>query len=214
MKKLLVLFSFFLLAHAFPQEKGELIACKDAIKRMMEGNKRFRADQSTHPDRVGERRLETARLQEPYAVIVGCSDSRVAPEIIFDQGIGDLFIVRVAGNVIGPLERESIEYSALVLHSCLIVVLGHENCGAVKAVLEGQTASVQAIAQLIDPAVEKARNQKDPLEYAIKQNVKNMVDVLKKNPNLSPLIKQDKLAIMGGYYNFHTGEVEILKIVD
>ena len=92
--------------------------------------------------------------QKPFAIILGCSDSRVSPEILFDQGIGDLFIVRVAGNVAGPVELDSIEYAALYLKSSLVLVLGHENCGAITAVLDGQTKEIEHVADLIAPAIQ------------------------------------------------------------
>ncbi len=188
------------------------IPCDEGLKRLMEGNQRFTQDKSLHPDRTKERREETAEAQQPFAVIVGCSDSRVAPEILFDQGIGDLFIVRVAGNVVGPIELASIEYSAVHLHSCLIVVLGHENCGAVKAVIGGQTQGIEPVATLIEPAVKKTAKMKgDRLQNTVKENVALVVKQLQKSPPLQELFSQGALLIKGGYYNFHTGTVEILE---
>lgn len=183
------------------QNKGE-----SALTCLMEGNQRFIKDASLHPNRTAERRQETAQLQEPFATILGCSDSRVSPEILFDQGIGDLFIVRVAGNVAGPIELASIEYSVLYLHSRLIVVLGHENCGAVHAVLDGKSKAIAPIASLIKPAIKKGCS----LEACIKENVSLVVKQLKKNSQLKKLIEADELLIRGGYYNFHTGTVELL----
>lgn len=179
---------------------------KTSLETLMEGNERFISEKSLHPNRIGERRLETADLQTPFAAIVGCSDSRVPPEILFDQGLGDLFIVRVAGNVVGPVELDSVEYSCLILHSSLVLVLGHENCGAVKAVLAGQTQDIEAVADLIKPAVKNATS----LESAIKANVKSVVEQLRKSPVLAKLMDQKKLVVAGGYYNFHTGKVELL----
>lgn len=181
------------------------------LERLIEGNIRFIENKSLHPNRSLERREETAKKQEPIAIIVGCSDSRVAPEILFDQGIGDLFIVRVAGNVVGPIEIASIEYSALYLHSKLIVVLGHENCGAVHAVVEGKTQGIEPIASLIEPAVKMtAKTPGNHLENAIKKNVLLVVEQLQNNPLLKPIIEKEQLTIKGGYYNFHTGKVELL----
>jgi carbonic anhydrase len=182
-----------------------------AYQRLMEGNKRFTSDQSEHPDRTGERREETAAQQFPFAAIMGCADSRVSPEIIFDQGIGDLFIVRVAGNVVGPVELASLEYSALYLNSSIILVLGHENCGAVKAVLAGQTKDIEPVANLIQPSVKMTKaDATNRVEATIKANVKNMVDQLNKNPALKKLVDQNKLKIVGGYYHLNSGEVEFL----
>jgi len=181
------------------------------LERLIEGNKRFVENKSLHPNRSLERRQQTASKQEPFAIIVSCSDSRVPSEILFDQGIGDLFIVRVAGNVIGPLEVASIEYSVLYLHSQLIFVLGHENCGAVQAVLAGTTKNIEPIASLIEPAVKTtAQMPGNHLENAVKKNVQRVVEYLQDKPLLKELIAEKKLLIKGGYYNFHTGKVELL----
>ncbi len=183
-----------------------------ALQMLRDGNERFVKDRATQPNREVERRLKTSEAQEPFAIILGCADSRVSPEIIFDQGIGDLFVVRVAGNVVGPIELDSVHYSALYLHSSIILVLGHQNCGAVTAVLTQQTKDIETVADLIKPAVQEASLQAgDILENAIKNNVQNTVNQLKESPVLYALIEQQKLVIVGGYYNFHTGQVEILR---
>ena len=150
------------------------------LKRLMDGNKRYTSDLLEHPNRTPERRESIACKQEPFAIIIGCSDSRVSPEIIFDQGIGDLFVVRVAGNVVGPLELDSIDYAALYLHSSVLLVLGHERCGAVNAVIQGATQDIQAISALIQPAVkeEKKKNPPHLLEACIKTNALNMKNYL------------------------------------
>lgn len=208
-KKILPLFLFIV---GGVQLQSAVPSPENALQTLMEGNKRFVGDQSVHPNRAEERRLETAQAQEPFAIILGCSDSRVAPEIIFDQGIGDLFIVRVAGNVVGPVVQDSIEFSAIYLHSPLILVLGHENCGAVKAVLEGTTKDIEAVAKLIEPAAKKTdKKQKDRLESTIKANVQMVVNQLNASPALRNLIDKKKLLIQGGYYNFHTGQVELIQ---
>jgi carbonic anhydrase len=183
-----------------------------ALQNLVEGNQRFSKDQSLHLDRTSERRQELVSKQTPYAVIVGCSDSRVAPEIIFDQGIGDLFIVRVAGNVVGPLEIDSVEYSVIYLNSSLVMVLGHENCGAVGAVIDGNTKDVEAVAELIQPAADATKMQKENrLENTIKLNAKRMAEQMRNSPPLKGLIAKKKLAIVAAYYNFHTGKVELLE---
>lgn len=188
------------------------VSPQEALQKLTEGHQRFLTDKSLHPERTAERRLETADMQEPYAIIVGCSDSRVAPEIIFDQGIGELFIVRVAGNVVGPLELDSVEYAAVYLHAPLVLVLGHENCGAVQAVLSGKSEDIEAVAELIEPAVKKSKGMTgNALENAVKTNAKMVAAELKKSKALAKLIDKKKLAIRAGYYNFHTGEVEIFK---
>ncbi|HEX2579563.1 MAG TPA: carbonic anhydrase [Rhabdochlamydiaceae bacterium] len=185
---------------------------QQALQNLIEGNQRFSKDKSLHLDRTSERRQELISKQTPHAVIVGCSDSRVAPEIIFDQGIGDLFIVRVAGNVVGSLEQDSIEYSVIYLNSSLIMVLGHENCGAIDAVLSGKTQDIEAVAEMLQPAADATKTEKtNRLENTIKTNAEMVADQLSKSPALSPLIAKKKLMVVPAYYNFHTGKVELLQ---
>jgi carbonic anhydrase len=182
-----------------------------ALEILMSGNDRFATDRSLHPDRTSERRKETAQVQEPFAIILGCSDSRVSPEILFDQGIGDLFIVRVAGNVVGAIELDSIDYSALYLHSSLILVLGHQNCGAVTAVVNGNTRDIEAVASLIQPAAYKTRLEpENRLENTIRENVRIVVKQLRSSRVISKLIQEKKIDVVGGYYNFQSGRVELL----
>ncbi len=186
---------------------------KQALELLVQGNQRFVSDRSVHPNRSQERRERIAEKQEPFATILGCSDSRVSSEIIFDTGLGDLFVVRVAGNVLGPLEMSSIEYAVFHLHSPLILVLGHENCGAVQAILQGKMSDIKPIAKLIAPAIEKTKKQtKDRLENTIKENVRLIVEELRKSRSFKKLLQEEKLAIVGGYYNLESGRVEFLSI--
>ncbi len=183
-----------------------------ALQLLIEGNQRFASDASTHLNRSQERRQELKEKQEPFAVVLSCSDSRVASEIIFDQGLGDLFVVRIAGNVVGPLELNSIQYAALHLHSSLILVLGHENCGAVNAAINGEIGDIPAISKLLIPAVKKTKNQgKDRLENTVKENVRLVVEQLNKSAGLKELVQKNKLSIVGGYYRLQDGRVELLQ---
>lgn len=183
-----------------------------AFKRLMDGNMRYMKDDLLHPNIGKEARKNTSQSQNPFAIILGCSDSRVPPELIFDEGIGDLFVVRVAGNVVGPIEQDSLEYAALYLGSSLIVVMGHENCGAVKAVLDGNTKDIEDIAALIQPAVNQVKNQGGPvLKNAIQKNAENVARQLKTSPVLSGMIKEGKLRIVPAYYNFVSGKVDFLQ---
>ncbi len=184
----------------------------DALKRLMQGNERYVQDALEHPNRTADRREVSRASQAPYAVIVGCSDSRVSPEIIFDEGIGDLFIVRVAGNVIGPLERESIEFSVLSLKSVLVLILGHENCGVIKNVMQGKTEEIPALSLIIGPAVKgvKDRDPAEVLKAAIKANALNMKDLLLHSGKLAKLAKKKQIDIEAAYYNLQTGKVELL----
>ena len=129
-----------------------------------------------HPDRTQERRLSLTDGQSPYAVIVTCSDSRVVPEIIFDEGLGDLFVIRVAGNIVGSTELESVIYAVDHLNPSIIVVMGHESCGAVDAVVQNHDQDIPAIAHLIQPSVKKAKNMKaaDLLKKSVELNAMNM----------------------------------------
>lgn len=186
---------------------------QDSLERLLKGNERYVNNKSIHPNRSEERRQEISSKQSPYAIIVGCSDSRVSPEIIFDEGLGDLFVVRVAGNVIGEIELDSIEYSALYLNSSIILVLGHENCGAINAVINNNTQDIEAVANIIKPSVEKAKQEKEDnlLEVATKINALNMKNYLENSPNIKKLINDKKISVYAGYYNLKTGAVEILK---
>lgn len=178
-----------------------------ALQSLIDGNRRYAQDELLHADHSADRRNALLQGQEPFATIVSCSDSRVTPEVIFDQGVGDLFVVRIAGNVVGPIELDSIDYSVKVLGSSLILVLGHESCGAVKAVMEEDTADIEQVAALIQPALKKATD----LEMAIKANAKYVVSSLKNSPLLKRLMAEKKLECIGAYYKIATGNVEILK---
>ncbi len=178
----------------------------DSFKRLMQGNQRYVKGELLHPDRDQERRAQTVAGQNPFATILGCSDSRVPPEILFDQGVGDLFIVRVAGNIVGPIELDSIEYSVIYLGSTFLFVLGHENCGAVDAVQHGKTKDIESVAELIAPGIKPNMT----LENAVKANVKNVVAQLEKSPVLADYIKKKKFAVVGGYYDLTSGKVTVL----
>lgn len=183
-----------------------------ALKRLEEGNERFAQDRNTGLDRNQARRAATVSKQLPFAIIMGCSDSRVPPEIAFDQGIGDLFVVRVAGNVVSDIELASIEYSALVNHSSIVVVLGHQNCGAVDAVVKKQTAGFEAITKFIEPSIRVAQQKPDfDLRKGIEANILNSVRRVKASPVIQNLIVEKKIDVVGGYYNLDTGKVELLE---
>lgn len=185
---------------------------QEAMQRLSLGNQRYTQNRSEHPNRDEERRQAISSTQAPYAVIVGCADSRVAPEIIFDEGLGDLFVVRVAGNVIGDLELESIKYAVFHLKSVIIVVLGHERCGAVDAVVQDHTEGISEIARLIQPAVRIARTLKprDLLKKSIQINAQNMKSQLEHEPGISELIQKNQIQVKAAYYNLSTGRVTYL----
>src|SRR5438105_4406310 len=191
------------------------VAPAEAISKLKEGNGRYTSGNLQHPGQTTERRTELSKSQHPFAVIVSCSDSRVPPEIVFDQGLGDLFIVRVAGNVINDEGLGSIEYSVDHLGTRLILVLGHQSCGAVKAARETIAAKgkapghIQSLVTAIKPAVEATA--KDDLETTIKANVKHVVDTLRAStPILKAKVDSGDVKVIGGYYSLDTGAVTFL----
>ena len=175
------------------------------------GNDHHARHQYQHPHETAARQRELISAQHPHAEILSCSDSRVPPEIVFDQGLGDIFVVRVAGNVATDTEIGSLEYGAEHLHIPLLVVLGHESCGAVTAAVEGGEAEghIAALVNLIKPAVEKSRALPgDKVSNAVRVNVAMVVDQLRaSNPVLAKLVAQGKLKIVGGVYSLETGKV-------
>ncbi len=213
MRKLLYTSLFCLPILCLTQEKLLQANSEIALQCLMEGNKRFTSGQNIHKKLGLEGLAELKKDQEPFAVIIGCSDSRVPPEIIFDQGLGDIFVVRVAGNVVGPIELDSVEYAVDKLHCPLVIVLGHENCGAVKATLLGQenVPELDNIYPLIAPALKKCQAQKgDILMNAVKCNIKEGVSYLKSTPLIAKHTADMQVKIVGGYYDFDHGKVTIL----
>ncbi|MGK5595371.1 MAG: carbonic anhydrase [Parachlamydiaceae bacterium] len=209
-KCLWILASLLICSSVEAQE--DRISSENALQRLMQGNERYAQDKLLHPDRTRFRREELTASQTPFAIILGCSDSRVSPEIVFDQGIGDLFVVRIAGNVVGPVELDSIEFAAGYLGSSIVFVLGHENCGAVSSVLNQHTKDIEAIAQLLSPSIQGIDpNGKQALEEAIKKNVSFVTKQLKQSPVLARLIEEKKIDVVGGYYHLGSGKVELIQ---
>src|SRR5881394_343735 len=191
------------------------VAPAEAIAKLKEGNGRYTSGNVQHPGQTAERRTELAKTQHPFAAIVSCSDSRVPPEIVFDQGIGDLFIVRVAGNVINDEGLGSIEYTVDHLGTRLILVLGHQSCGAVKAAKETIAAEgkapghIESLVTAIKPAVEATA--KDDLDTTVKANVRNLVQALRSStPILKAKVDSGDIRVIGGYYSLDTGAVTFL----
>lgn len=202
--------------HGAPASPQIKVVVKGALERLKEGNRRFAEGKPSQLRRGKEHRNLVAKAQLPFAIIVGCADSRVPPEIVFDQGLGDLFVVRVAGNVIDDPSLGSIEYAVEHLGSRLIVVLGHERCGAVDAACKGGNpgAHVGSLVNAIRPAVEAARRHKGDnlLADAVKANVQRVVDQLKGSwPVLGPEVREDHLSVIGGVYDLESGLVEFLQ---
>ena len=190
------------------------------LKNLLDGNKRFVAGNLLHPGRTPKDFLALAEGQKPFAIIVACADSRVAPELIFDQGIGDLFVVRIAGNIVsgaGPTVKGSIEFAVAELGARLILVLGHSQCGAVKAAIEHIDAkdalpgSIGELIKPIRPAVLAARDLPgDRLNNVIKANVMEGVKRLDGlDPIVAKFVKAGEAKVVGGTYELSTGKVEI-----
>lgn len=185
------------------------------LRKLMGGNRRFVENKSIKPRQDRSALTSTEKGQQPFAVIVGCSDSRVPNEIIFDQGVGDLFIVRTAGQVMAEASYGSIEFATEVLKSKLIVVLGHQSCGAVDAAIKrpdnlpGHTIT---LVNAIKPAAQKARAMGgNLLENAIRQNVIEQVNALRDlDPVLSRRYQSGEILIVGAVYQLSTGKVEFL----
>ncbi len=220
-----------------------MVAPSEAISQLRKGNSRYTSGNQQHPhessqerafmatnsyenagmtflgmtaEEAAKRRAELAKSQHPFAIIVSCSDSRVPPEIVFDQGLGDLFVLRVAGNVINDESLGSIEYAVDHLGVRLIMVLGHQSCGAVKAAKETIAANgkapghIQSLVTAIQPAVEAT--VKEDLERTVNANVKHVVDALRSStPILKPKVDSGDVEVIGGYYSLDTGAVTFLE---
>jgi carbonic anhydrase len=184
-----------------------------ALQELLDGNERFVKRKRRNPHQSYSRLVEVAKGQKPFASILGCADSRVPSEIVFDQGLGDLFVCRVAGNIAIREEIGSLEFGSLILGSKVIMVMGHERCGAVDAAIKGAQVPGQigSLLEAIKPSVESSKGQSgDQLENACKANVLAQVEKLKSSPVLSELIKAGKLKIVGGYYDLDTGRISIV----
>ncbi|MBN1211631.1 MAG: carbonic anhydrase [candidate division Zixibacteria bacterium] len=184
------------------------------LKQLLEGNRRFVEGELRHPHQSEQRRLEITAGQKPVAVVVGCSDSRVPPEIIFDTGLGDLFTVRVAGNIIGPVVMGSIEYAVERVGVPLVMVLGHSRCGAVTATVEGgePVGQIGGLAEKIQPAVAEVEGQPgNVVDNAAKVNVKHVVEELKNSdPIIAEYYKRGDVKVVGAFYDLESGRVEVI----
>ena len=196
-------------------QEAAKITSAEARRRLVEGNLRFVQGHGEHPRQTPDRRTELATTQHPFAVILGCADSRTGPEVLFDQGLGDLFVVREAGNVVDDHTLGSIEYAAEHLHAPLIVVLGHERCGAVAAARDTVAAHgqadghIQSLVEAIRPAVEATSAQ--DAEATCRANILGVVHALKTSaPLLQHLVDKGELAVAGAYYDLDTGAVTFL----
>jgi carbonic anhydrase len=189
------------------------IATPDAaLQRLADGNRRFVAGKLLAPGRSLARVKRVAAKQTPFAAFLGCADSRVPVEVVFDQGFGDLFVVRVAGNVATSVEIASLEFGTEVLGAKLIMVLGHSNCGAVKAALQGTAVpgQISTLYQHIVPGID--RSQPD-VDAAVKANVRFQARKLKEGSTvISALLEQGKVKVVGGFYDLTSGQVTPVEV--
>jgi carbonic anhydrase len=192
----------------------EVPSADAVLAELKAGNAHHASKHYVHPHQTAARQRELAGGQHPHAAILSCADSRVAPEIVFDQGLGDLFDVRVAGNVAGDAEAASLEYAAEHLHCPLIVVMGHQKCGAVSAAVEGGEAPghLPMLIAAIKPAVDAAAALSgDRVENAVRINVQNVVRQLRDGtPMLSEAAAKGHLRIVGAVYSLDSGSIEWL----
>ncbi len=186
----------------------------EAKELLVQGNRRFVSGQPANKDfGVSKRRELASKGQQPFSVVVGCSDSRVPLELLFDQALGDLFVVRVAGNVVDQMVLGSVDYAVKYLHVPLVVVLGHENCGAVKAVVDGEEAhgSIGSIFKKLEPSVAKAKaagfTGNDLYEASTDENIRAMVEELKRSPVIKCLVDSGGLSVLGGKFHLQSGQV-------
>ncbi|MCO6007167.1 carbonic anhydrase [Actinoallomurus purpureus] len=191
---------------------------KAAYERLMNGNRRWVTGALQHPDRDPARRELLAAKQQPYGVVLSCIDSRVPPELVFDTGLGDLYVMRTGGQAVGPVVTGSVEYGPMTSGTPLIVVLGHQRCGAVsaayKSLREGKPlpGNLQAIVQALRSAYEQAARERsaDPVDAMTRAQVKLTADALRGNHDLAPLVSKGTLAVVSAYYSLDTGQVEVL----
>jgi carbonic anhydrase len=196
-----------------------------ALQRLLAGNQRFVQQKLEHPHQSQSRLQEVATAQHPFATLLSCADSRVPAEILFDVGIGDLFDVRIAGNIVTPEALGSLEYAAAMLETPLIMVLGHERCGAVTAAVQGKPlpGQISTFAKAIEPAIttlssanaqlnhkSNYKSEDDLVENAVVANVRYQVKKLERSDLLTQLVRESKLKIVGGRYDLDTGKVAIV----
>ncbi|MEH2061307.1 MAG: carbonic anhydrase [Nostoc sp.] len=200
-------------AAEIPSNSPESLSPDAALQKLIEGNQRFVDHHPQYPDQSALRLQEVAQAQHPFATILSCADSRVPAEIVFDQGIGDIFDVRIAGNIATHEAIGSIEYAVVLLGSPLLMVMGHERCGAVTAAVQNESllGDISTFVKAIKPAVEKVKNQAgDAVENAVVANVQYQIERLKHSKLLTEQVQSGKLKIVGGRYDLDTGRVTII----
>jgi carbonic anhydrase len=204
-----------------------MISGREALDHLREGNRRFVADDRPSEASANEkRRRELATSQEPFAIILGCSDSRVPAELVFDQGLGDLFVIRVAGNIVAPSQVGSVEFAAARFGTRLVVVLGHSKCGAILATIDelrrpshDQSKNLRSIVDRVRPSVETlvasevGRDEDALVRNAVRANIRASANHLRHGSEiLESLIQHDGLLVVGAEYSLETGEVDFFDV--
>jgi len=199
-----------------------MISARQALDRLRDGNRRFASNTQVDDRRLETRPAQVANRQEPFAIILGCSDSRVPAEIIFDQGLGDLFVIRVAGNIVAPSQIGSVEFAATKFGTRLVVVLGHSQCGAIQETMqqlqepsENRSRNLRSIVDFIRPSIESLLEQglgedRDAVvEQAVRANVRNSAEQMRHGSQiLEELEREEGLIIVGAEYSLDTGIVD------
>ena len=197
-----------------------MISALDALNRLRDGNRRFAANQPSHGEDAEARREELTRGQEPFAIILGCSDSRVPAEIIFDQGLGDLFVIRVAGNIVAPSQIGSVEFAATRFGTRLVVVLGHSQCGAIEETVnqlrspaEENSRNIGAIVNFVRPSVKAVMDSSLDLDEliarAVRENVRTSAEQMRHGSEIIETLERDEgLIIVGAEYSLESGLVD------
>jgi carbonic anhydrase len=217
----LLLISAF--ASALPQshhDETPAVAPKEALNRLVEGNTRFVSGKAKHPRQDAATRKHLTSGQQPFATVLSCSDSRVPPELVFDQGIGDLFVVRVAGNIGGEDDLGSVEYAVEHLNTSLVVVMGHEMCGAVTAALapdsvrKREADGIQQMLAHVLPSlvgIDRSLPPAEQVHRGVEANVRASVEHLRNTQELREKIASGKLNVVGAVYELETGKVRVLQ---
>lgn len=198
-----------------------MISPNEALKKLIDGNERFANNESIHPNRCEETREILIKQQKPFVAVLSCSDSRVPIEIIFDAGLGDIFAVRTAGHVLSKEVLGSLEYAVKDLGVKLVMILGHENCGAVGTAVQTYqkknynelSENLQSIMNHIYPAIENVQNEDcDFLNCAVKSNIQyQMEDLINKDAYIAKKVKEGEISVIGAMYSLAKGKVEILR---
>jgi carbonic anhydrase len=201
-------------------ETGGPLTAKQALQRLVDGNKRFVQGKTKHAHRGADWRRQLVAGQAPFACLLGCSDSRVPIELVFDQGFGDIFVVRIAGNIASKSAIGSVEYAVAHLHTPLVVVLGHEECGAITATLKWhehptkEPAGLETLLSMVEPDLPKVlpgATEKERISAAVEANVRAAMNQLSSLVEAKQALVDKRVALVGGIYDIETGKVNLLQ---